>query len=206
MLYINRIAFPVTALGFGRRLGVWLQGCSIGCPGCMSPELQAFDPARIISAAELFKLLEGYAGQNPDGLTVSGGEPFEQPEGLEMLLDIWTQLGSGDVVVYSGYEFSQLHATNQKLLDRIDILIDGQFVETLPTEKVFRGSDNQRIHLLSRRSRERYGCIDFERQTYNQGTRRMQFDFKNGEVVIIGIPRRGDLERLRTEMLVLENS
>lgn len=33
---INKIHFPVSTLGFGQRLGIWFQGCSIRCPGCIS--------------------------------------------------------------------------------------------------------------------------------------------------------------------------
>jgi organic radical activating enzyme len=77
MLRVSRIHVPVTALGPGRRVGIWVQGCSIGCAGCMSQD--TWDPAggEPVPVSRILSWLAGLPG-TVTGLTVSGGEPFQQ--------------------------------------------------------------------------------------------------------------------------------
>jgi anaerobic ribonucleoside-triphosphate reductase activating protein len=53
---LNRVHFPVTALGPGRRIGIWLQGCLIRCPGCMSLDTWAPAGTRIAVAGLLDRI------------------------------------------------------------------------------------------------------------------------------------------------------
>ena len=76
MLDYSGWAAGVHGLGPGRRVVLWVRGCSIGCPGCMTPELWAKVQPRPIEP--LAEMLSG-ALQGHEGLTISGGEPFEQP-------------------------------------------------------------------------------------------------------------------------------
>lgn len=94
--------FPVTALGPGNRLGLWLQGCERRCPGCISPE--SWDPVggRAMTAAQVGELCRGVAFL-ARGLTVSGGEPFAQPAFLLELLALCRDAGIGTAVDSSGY-------------------------------------------------------------------------------------------------------
>ena len=72
---VSRLHFPVTTLGPGRRVGLWLQGCSIRCPGCIS--LDTWDPrVGLVPIADLLERIDQLAWE-ADGLTVSGGEPFD---------------------------------------------------------------------------------------------------------------------------------
>ena len=77
------IHYPVETLGPGRRVGVWLQGCSIHCEGCISPENQPFDETCSMSVDEAAEQISSY---NCDRVTISGGEPFDQAEELLLLL------------------------------------------------------------------------------------------------------------------------
>ena len=75
---VSRLHYPVTTLGPGRRVGVWLQGCSIRCAGCISPD--TWDShVNLTSTEQLARALAVWSPE-ADGLTVSGGEPFDQPE------------------------------------------------------------------------------------------------------------------------------
>lgn len=89
-LALSRVHFPVTTLGPGRRLGIWVQGCSIRCPGCISSDTWA-KRAADVEIAELLDLVRPWLHEC-DGITISGGEPFEQLEALEQLLHAIRQL------------------------------------------------------------------------------------------------------------------
>jgi anaerobic ribonucleoside-triphosphate reductase activating protein len=81
---ISRIHFPVTRLGPGRRVGIWVQGCSIRCPGCISVDTWVRGRGR----ADVSEVLEAIAPwmSTAEGFTISGGEPFDQPDALASLL------------------------------------------------------------------------------------------------------------------------
>ena len=133
--------------GPGLRFTVFTQGCPHRCPGCHNPETH--DPAggREASVAELTAQLLS----NPltDGLTLSGGEPFCQPEPLAELAKLVHGAGK-DVACYTGWTYEQLLEKNDPavnaLLAEVDLLIDGPFVlEQRNLELRFRGSENQRL-------------------------------------------------------------
>ena len=140
--------------GPGLRLAVFVQGCPHGCPGCHNPEAQPFEGGRTIRSGEVLARLAA----NPllDGLSLSGGEPFEQAEPLAELAE-GAQARGYDVMTWSGYTFEFLLAHRderpgwRRLLDASDVLVDGPFLIAqrslgLPC----RGSRNQRILDLRR--------------------------------------------------------
>ncbi len=51
-ILLNKAHFPVTVLGPGRRIGIWLQGCSIGCAGCISQDTWEADATKAMAALE----------------------------------------------------------------------------------------------------------------------------------------------------------
>src|SRR5437763_15935570 len=83
---VNRISFPVTALGPGRRLGIWVQGCPLACRGCLARD--TWDPAGGVemSATALAGTWRQAVLDGADGLTLSGGEPLAEPDGTAALL------------------------------------------------------------------------------------------------------------------------
>ncbi|MGG7582215.1 4Fe-4S cluster-binding domain-containing protein [Rhizobium sp. Nf11,1] len=82
--------FPVTALGPGRRIGIWFQGCSIRCPGCISADTWTTGKGTT-TLEEVVNTLQPWLPE-AEGVTVSGGEPFDQQEALQSLL--WRRLNS----------------------------------------------------------------------------------------------------------------
>lgn len=159
-MLIARLLYPIRTLGPGERIGLWTQGCRRRCEGCMSPELQPFDSAKEIPAGQIARMIAGIARERgADGLTVSGGEPFEQAEDLRDLLAALEE-DIADVLVFTGYTLPELRArgdrATQEALGRIDCLIDGPYLPSRNRGARLRGSDNQCIHLLGERNRERY--------------------------------------------------
>ena len=152
-LYIGRILYPVKTLGPGERLGIWFSGCSIRCRGCMSRELWERKPYQLWDGDKLRRFIFSLP-PNIDKATISGGEPFDQPEALLFLLRLLKEKGFSDIWIFSGYKYETLKEKFSQHLELADVLIDGPFVESLPTDLIWRGSSNQRMILLSPKARK----------------------------------------------------
>jgi anaerobic ribonucleoside-triphosphate reductase activating protein len=152
-LCLARIAYPVTALGPGRRLALWVAGCPLRCPGCISPELQ--DPAagRAVPVERLVRRILRL-GPALDGVTLSGGEPFAQAPALAAL---WQGLAPArphwDLLAFSGHTLAQLRARPEatELLAVTDLLVAGPYLREQPGGHPLLASANQRLHPLSHR-------------------------------------------------------
>jgi anaerobic ribonucleoside-triphosphate reductase activating protein len=192
-LALARIHHPITTLGPGRRVGIWFQGCSIRCPGCVSMDTWA--PAKAMTTVEAVLEAIRPAIPHADGLTVSGGEPFEQPEALAALLRGWRAEGGGDVLVYSGRSLEEIAPALRDLDGLVDAVVADPFRRDLPQTLALRGSDNQRLVALTAVGAERYAV--FEASV--DGTARaldILFDDETGDAFLAGIPRPGDMARL----------
>lgn len=135
--------------GPGMRLVVFAQGCYKNCPDCHNPNTHDPDGGREISIDELVNMM----AKNPltDGLTLSGGEPFLQADECAELAKRTHALGL-NVWCYSGNTYEEIleeAKTNKnyaKLIDEIDVLIDGIFIlEQRSLNLKWRGSKNQRV-------------------------------------------------------------
>ena len=189
---ISRLHFPVTALGPGQRVGLWLQGCCIRCPGCIS--VDTWDGA--LGGTTVSELLDAMEPLIPEasGLTVSGGEPFEQPVALAEVLRFWRRHSSGSVLVFTGYELDDLAPWFDVNPDLIDGLMTGPFRSDVGQTLALRGSDNQRLHVLSPLGREFEG---FDR-TGPPAAGSWAFMFAGaGQAWFAAFPARGDFARLR---------
>lgn len=137
--------------GPGQRAVLWVAGCLRRCPGCMKPDLFDFNAGEAVS----IDMIEESILKVPklDGVTFSGGEPFEQAAPLAKLAQRLRSRGMS-VLVYSGYRLPALRAQRsqfQSLLDETDILIDGEYHRKLPGPFPWRGSSNQVIYALTAR-------------------------------------------------------
>lgn len=135
--------------GPGERAVIWVAGCRRRCPGCFKPEWFSFDVGEAISVEILATRVLAIDGIN--GVTYSGGEPFEQSEPLAKLSRLLRSAGLS-VLSYSGYRFEALQeigGSMSTLLAEVDILIDGEYRHDLRGEFKWRGSSNQRVHLLT---------------------------------------------------------
>ena len=135
--------------GPGFRMAVFAQGCHIHCPGCHNPETHDPNGGREADTEDIIARMR----QNPllDGITLTGGDPFLQPEACLMLARAAHAQGL-NVWAYSGQTLEQLLALRaerpflRELLEEIDVLVDGPFLlERRTLDLRFRGSDNQRV-------------------------------------------------------------
>lgn len=196
---INKAHFPVTVLGPGRRIGIWLQGCSIRCKDCVSQDTWAQDPGREMTVAQLLTWCRRVASTDFSGVTLSGGEPFDQPKALAALLEAlrhWRATAhlDFDILCYSGYPLATLQKHHGKLLDKLDALIPEPYVDTLPLTHLWRGSSNQTLLPLSARGRQRYA--EYVDAAADSPGKRMQAMLEGGRVWYVGIPARGDMAAL----------
>ncbi len=153
VLRLFALAWPVTALGPGERAVLWVAGCPRDCPGCISPEMQPYDAGEDVTVAALAARLERIAAPL-DGVTISGGEPFDQAEALTELLERLHDIRpEWNVLVYTGYLMEELPADPARaaLLKRVDILADGPYRQEIPRNHPLTGSGNQRVHYLTPR-------------------------------------------------------
>lgn len=147
------------ANGPGLRYAMWFQGCTLGCVGCFNPDTHAVRPRLNLTVSELLERIE-QAADEVEGLTVSGGEPFQQPAALNALLDGVRERTALSVLVFSGHTLEEIRRMplGGAILRRIDVLVDGRYVDALYLGEGLRGSVNQRIHLLT----SRYALADVE--------------------------------------------
>ena len=116
--------------GPGIRMVVFAQGCKHRCPGCHNPETHSFEGGKLVSVDSILEL----AKRNPllDGITFSGGDPFEQAEAFTVLAREAKKLNL-DIMTYTGYTYeyivenSSRHRGWETLLNETDILVDGRF-------------------------------------------------------------------------------
>lgn len=139
--------------GPGIRAVIWVQGCLRECPGCFNPASWSFDINELVSVDHLVERILG----NPknQGVTFSGGEPFWQAPALaEVARQVKAQ--GLNVMSFTGFTLERLQsaygpAGAQDLLDQLDILIDGPYVESqavnAPDSPV--SSRNQRVHIFN---------------------------------------------------------
>jgi anaerobic ribonucleoside-triphosphate reductase activating protein len=194
---ISRIHYPVTALGPGRRLGVWVQGCPLACPGCIARD--TWDPAggRQVTVADLTAIWQAAVEDGADGLTVSGGEPLDQAAALAAFLHGADEVRRRadreiDFLVYTGYELAELEATELQALELADAVVTGRYRVAEPSGKIWRGSANQRLTPRTALGERRY------RPYLDHAPERapVQVAVDERHVWFIGVPHRGDLPRL----------
>jgi anaerobic ribonucleoside-triphosphate reductase activating protein len=134
--------------------------------------------------------------QEAEGITISGGEPFDQPEALIDLLKQIRSKTSIDILVYSGHPFEKIAPIVQNCQGTIDALISDPYEENTSQTVALRGSDNQRLHCLTPLGETRFRPFDRVLKSSDK-TFDMMFD-EAGVIWLAGIPRRDDMRRLKT--------
>lgn len=147
-LYLFRVYHNSLADGPGRRSVVQVTGCSIRCAGCYVPETHERVAGRFTSIGEIIGEITERRDFH-DGVTVLGGEPFDQTEGLADLVER-LKAENFHVTIYSGYTLESLLARKSeavsRILEKTDLLIDGAFDRSLTKDAgEYRGSSNQRL-------------------------------------------------------------
>lgn len=181
---LGRMYYPVTSLGPGNRVGIWMNGCNRGCSGCISPELQIYDRLKEVTVAEIMQMIQKIES-SVDGFTISGGEPFFKPEALNSLVLSLAKV-CDDILIFTGYTIEELREQNNdainSVLNTCAVLIDGPYIKELNnnTNKGLRGSSNQRCLVF--KYHDRYKGIE-------TSDRILQNIMYGNKVLTIGIPQ-----------------
>lgn len=145
------------ANGPGVRVSLFVSGCTHCCKGCFNQEAWDFSYGEKFTEKEEEKILEALRPDHIKGFSLLGGEPFEpsnQAVLCEFLPKVKEKYPNKDIWCYTGYTFDKDLLTGRlcdskvttKMLECIDILVDGKFVEEKKNLKLrFKGSENQRI-------------------------------------------------------------
>ena len=133
--------------GPGFRYVLFVQGCSHHCKGCHNPESWAVDAGDDMTVSDVFAEIK--SNPNLNGVTFSGGEPFEQVPALLELAKMIKDDGL-PLMSYSGYTLEELEARSDaatdELLGLLDMLVDGKYIEEQRNlTLIYRGSENQRV-------------------------------------------------------------
>ena len=195
-MLLRLMYFPVEVLGPGRRVGIWFQGCSIGCEGCIAPENRPFDPIFSTTLEDVEDRLRCFLEKNVaiDGVTISGGEPFDQPAALASLVERCRRMGLDDILVYSGYHKDHLLQKYPETTPSLTALVDGPFVRGDLTEAAWKGSANQTLTVFDPLYAEKYALWSA------QGKGALQVARDEGEIYLLGIPRQQDVPALLAKM------
>ncbi len=136
------------ANGPGVRTTIFLTGCTLNCKNCFNKEYQNFHFGKVFDDKAFDEVMDCLSDANISGLSVLGGEPFDNLAGLKEFITKVRANSEKDIWIYSGYTFEELLEKDgaMDVLKNIDVLVDGRFVEDLKDLKLkFRGSSNQRI-------------------------------------------------------------
>lgn len=158
MLNVNNIIHQTHTEGPGIRCCIWLQGCSIHCKGCFAQDKWSFEERFLMSPIDIANSIQ----PEEEGITILGGEPFDQKENLAELVELAWSKGLS-TVVFTGYSYEKLQALEDEYVNRIlahtDLLIDGPYDSMqVSTLQPLIGSSNQRFLFLT----ERYSMEDIK--------------------------------------------
>lgn len=198
---VARILYPVTVLGPGKRIAIWVAGCKRACKGCASPELWNATAEQEISVENLLAAIQGLiekVGGTIDGITISGGEPFEQVDELGILID-GLLTNCSDILIFTGYTREKLMQKEgaQEILDKIAVLVDGPYIEEQNAGEVLRGSVNQKIRYRDKATRERYEEYQYMHREHHMVE---NFTVKDG-VIAVGIHKKDFKEALEKRLM-----
>lgn len=144
--------------GTGVRVTLFVSGCRNHCKRCFNKDTWNFDYGEEFTPIEENEIFISIAPSYIDGLTILGGEPFEEENQRALLPFVQRfkqQFPNKTLWMYTGYVLDKdllpgqrkyLPGITDEILKRLDVLVDGPFIqEQRNLELKFRGSDNQRI-------------------------------------------------------------
>ena len=166
-----------TVLGKGKRFILWVQGCYKRCFNCMAADSWDINKGELIDIKDIAQKINS---AKIDGITISGGEPFLQAKELSYLLDLVDK--DLDVMVYTGYSFNELSKKEHKeLLSKIDLLIDGEYIDELNEDTPLIGSSNQKVYVFSQKGKRLLEHMKALKK------REIEVIVKDKEVFVIGV-------------------
>lgn len=141
------------ANGPGVRAVIWVQGCTIGCPGCYNAFTHAHEQRTLATPETIAEWVLSL--EDIEGVSFSGGEPFEQAKAVrEAIVAIRDKNPNLTFFAYSGFDLEMLEQSKDEevtgLLNELDLLSAGPYIHSKrQTNMLWRGSSNQKLHYLS---------------------------------------------------------
>jgi anaerobic ribonucleoside-triphosphate reductase activating protein len=181
MLNVGRILESSISNGPGKRSVIWLQGCSILCRDCWNPAFLSHSVNNMMNIEEIFQKITN--SSSIEGVSILGGEPFDQAEGLWELIQLIRKTNLS-IMLWSGYTINYLKkqiSLGERILKNIDILVDGPYIASRKKNLKWRGSENQHVYFLT----NRYKHLENE---INKESREFEILFRNGSVMLTGDP------------------
>ena len=191
---LNKIQYPIYNLGEGKRIGIWVQGCTLKCKGCVNKTLWSSKGGKSISVVDVFNWVASRQ-KDFDGITISGGEPFQQYEQLVAFLHLIKTKTSLTVHCFSGYYLNELQQQfhDKLFLKYIDTLVDGRYIEEQHENTNIKGSANQSV----------YRIIDEVpvKQRKTRASKKWSLNVSSeNEIYMSGIPKKNELKTLCNEL------
>lgn len=151
-LYIHSFVPASRGNGPGLRSVLWVQGCTLGCPGCFNPETHTPTGGQALSVDAVFQLIAAQQKQ-VQGLTISGGEPLLQPAALLELLQRVRRETTLSTLMFSGFTWQEIGRIKQSemILSCLDVLLAGRYDQSQRVAAGLLGSANKTIHFLTPR-------------------------------------------------------
>ncbi len=188
MKYLNIASIVDNTLveGPGLRTAIWVQGCLKRCKSCCNPEYLEIKPANIISIDNLCeRILQNKYSYGIEGVTLLGGEPFLQAQGLGYLAR-FSQKHKLSIMIFTGYKLRELDDTLYSgasfLIKHSDIIVDGEFeLHNQENSRNWVGSTNQNFHYFTDRYSEKV-------ETTEQSTTNEWRFSSDGKIIANGLP------------------
>ena len=182
-IQVYKILKQTKVEGPKKRYCIWFQGCSKHCKGCWAKATWDFNSGKEYDVEDIIEDI--FKTPNIDGVTFLGGEPFEQSEALAFLCKKIKEAGLS-IICFTGNRFEDIEEKYNHILENIDLLIDGEFIEEQKDfSRPWVGSKNQNYHFLSNR---------FDKNILNEYKNKIEINIeKNGVIFINGM---GDFDKL----------
>jgi len=147
--------YPVDIVnGPGTRCTLFVSGCVHECPGCYNKSTWRLNSGRPFTAEMEDRIIDDLNDTRikRQGISLSGGDPLHPqnvPDILKLVKRIRRECAGKDIWVWTGYKLDELNAQQKEVVDLINVLVDGKFVQDLKDPAlIWRGSSNQVVHHL----------------------------------------------------------
>ncbi len=184
---LNKIQYPVYNLGPGKRIGIWVQGCSLHCEGCINQSVWDKEKGKEVPVLWIYDMIK-HMGNEYDGITITGGEPFEQYPQLMAFATLIKRKTNLHILCYSGFYLNELESMfpDKVFYQCIDYLIDGRYQQGNSSENSLKGSENQTIYSFTNAKASKIELV----------TKNKTWSMKTDEntVYMAGIPGDGEME------------
>ncbi len=157
----------------------------------MSPSSRPLDGGRAVDVEDVIHAILNEK-DNIEGITISGGEPFLQTDGLYYLLKAIREKTKLGVIIYTGFTLEQLKTSGSEKVDSIlarmaDLIIDGEYVDELNDGMALKGSSNQKLNFLTDRYLK-------DKELYESHKRDAEVFASEKDLFFVGIPSKDTLE------------